>query len=101
MEKRDKTDALTKLQMMSAAVTYMKAFKRNYKTKRGYLLYCLALDIEEDENAQDEWEGRINIMKKLLRQTSEQTKSLKETTEKRITELEKEMRQQNKENRER
>lgn len=101
LEKRDKTDALTKLQMMSEAVTYMKVFKRNYKTKRGYLLYCLALDVEEDENVQDEWEGRINIMKKLLKQTSEQTKSLKDTTEKRISDLEKEMRQQNKENRER
>ena len=40
-------------------------------------------------------------MKKLLKQTSEQTKSLKDTTEKRISDLEKEMRQQNKENRER
>ena len=68
-------------------MTYMKVFKRNYKTKRGYLLYCLSLDVEEDENGQDEWEGRITVMKKLLKQSREETKDLKDITEKRVKEL--------------
>ncbi len=87
LEKREKTDALTRLEMMSEVMTYMKVFKRNYKTKRGYLLYCLSLDVEEDENGQDEWEGRINVMKKLLKKSSEETKDLKDMTEKRVKEL--------------
>jgi len=93
LEKRVKTDALTRLEMMSEAMTYMKVFKRNYKTKRGYLLYCLSLDVEEDENGQDEWEGKISVMKKLLKQNGEQT-------EQRIKELEKDLKQEMKENRE-
>jgi len=72
-------------------MTYMKVFKWNYKSKRGYLLYCLSMDIEEDENAADEWEGRINVMKKLLKQNNEQNKDLKNLTEKRIQELDQKM----------
>ena len=89
LEKRDKTDALTRLEMMSEAMTYMKFLKTNYKSKRGYLVYCLSLDVEEDENAPDEWEGRINVMKKLLKQNAEETKDLKERTEKMVKDLNK------------
>ena len=91
LEKREKTDALTRLEMMSEAMTYMKLLKMNYKAKRGYLLYCFSLDMEEDENGQDEWEGRINVMKKLLKQSGEETKRLREITEKKIHELNQKM----------
>ncbi len=80
---------LTRLEMMSEAMTYMKFLKMNYKTKRGYLLYCLSMEVEEDENTTDEWEGRINVMKKLLKQSSEETKVLKELTEKGMKDLDK------------
>jgi len=91
LEKRDKTDALTRLEMMSEAMTYMKVFKWNTKLKRGYLLYCISMDVDEEEGGQDEWEGRINVMKKLLKQSNEQNKELKELTDKRIQELNQKM----------
>ncbi len=93
LEKRDKTDSLTRLEMMSEALTYMKVFKLNPVSKKGYLLYCLSIDdSQEEENRQEsEWEGRIHLIRKWLKQNDQKVEQMREITEKKINLLEQDM----------
>jgi len=93
LEKRDKTDSLTRLEMMSEALTYMKVFRLNPETKKGYLVYCLSIDdSQEEENRQEtEWEGRIHLIRKWLKQNDQKVEQMREITEKKINLLEQDM----------
>ena len=93
LEKRDKTDSLTRLEMMSEALTYMKVFKLNPAPKKGYLLYCLSIDDsqEEEHRQENEWEGRIHLIRKWLKQNDQKVEQMREITEKKINLLEQDM----------
>jgi len=52
-EMRVKTDALTRLEMISEATIYRKLVQFNHQTKRGHLVYCLPVELEEDESEQN------------------------------------------------
>ena len=65
-ERRVLTDSLTRLDMILEAMVYLRILNQQKKSKgNGYLIYC---EPEEEENEEDatanEWEGRINLIKK-------------------------------------
>jgi len=93
-KKRDKTEALTKLYLISEAVTYRKVFKVSPKEQKGFLIYCLMVDeaVEQLNSQEAEWEGKINLIRKWLKQNDLHVDSASEFTEKRITVFEQEMR---------
>jgi len=51
---RDRTDSLTRLEMISEAAVYKKFLKSRHQTKRGYLIYCFPVELNEDENDQNQ-----------------------------------------------
>jgi len=71
LEMRDKTDSLTRLEMISEAVIYKKFFKMNHQTKRGYLVYCLPVEVEEDED--DKNNELITTIKKIIQRNNEES----------------------------
>ena len=59
---RDKTETLTKFEMIMEAVTFMKFFKKEKKdgSNKSYLVYCFSLQSEENKQApESEMEQRI------------------------------------------
>ena len=72
LEKRIKTDSLTRLDMISDAVTLLKFLGRKKALRRGFLVFCLSLDsADDDDNEEDDWEGKITMFKKFFKQTEE------------------------------
>ena len=72
LEMRDKTDALTRLEMIPEAVIYRKFFKPNHQTNRGHLVYCLPVELNDDENEQNgELENIIKNVKNIIQQNNE------------------------------
>ena len=69
-EKRVLIDSLTRLDMALEAMVYMKVLRLTGKKQgKGYLIYCEAESVNDDYNIEDiEWEGRINVIKRALRQ---------------------------------
>ena len=68
-EKRISIDSLTRLDMILEAMVYMRTLNRKKKAQeKGHLIYCEAEEVEGDSNAENEWEGRINLIKKSLKQ---------------------------------
>ena len=65
-EKITSTDSLTRLDMILEAMIYMRAVKKGKAKEKGYLIYCEAEEIDDD-NMGDEWEDRINLIKKALK----------------------------------
>jgi len=60
LEMRERTDALTRLEMISEAAVYKKFLKHNHQTKRECLVHCLPVGLERDEDGQNhELEGNI------------------------------------------
>jgi len=75
LEMRARTDSITRLELMSEAIIYKKLVKRNHVTKRGYLIYCLAVEMEDEENEQNvEWENRASIVSKVIQRNNEEMK---------------------------
>jgi len=84
LEMRDRTDSLTRLEMISEAAIYRKFLQLNHQTKRGYLVYCLPVELEEDKDSQQQELGSMmKAMKKLIKKNNEESKreiqELKET----------------------
>ncbi len=48
--------------MISEAVIYRRLVNPNYQTRKGYLVYCLPVELEEDENNSQNMDAE-NIMK--------------------------------------
>jgi len=74
LEKRIKTDSLTRLDMISEATTFLRFLRRKKALNRGFLVLCESLNStgdDDDDNAGDEWEERIAILKNLLRQSED------------------------------
>ena len=85
LEKRVKTDSLTRLEMIAEARTLMKYFRFGKKsTKKGYLTFCLRVDRVNEDEGENDWEGKIDVLRKLIKQSES-------TTEKRMVELESKM----------
>jgi len=75
LEVRDRTDALTRLEMISEAVIYKKFFKPNHKTARGHLVYCLPVELEEEDDQNQELENNIiKAMRKTIQENNEESK---------------------------
>ena len=77
-EKRVLTDSLTRLDMSLEAMVFLRVVRRGKKTEgKGYLIYCETEEADnEDDPANVEWEGRINVIKKTLKQTDQKVQSL-------------------------
>ena len=77
-EKRVLTDSLTRLDMSLEAMVFLRVVRRGKKTEgKGYLIYCETEEVDnEDDPANVEWEGRINVIKKTLKQTDQKVQSL-------------------------
>ncbi len=73
-EAEDKTDALTRLEMISEAMIFKKIVNPNHKTKRGYLVYCLTAELEEEKNDQQEQLKKMAEAIKQLQQNDEDSK---------------------------
>jgi len=76
LEMRDRTDALTRLEMISEAVIYKKFFKANHQTKRGFLMYCIPMELEEEgeKDQSQELESNIKAIKQIIQQNNEDSK---------------------------
>jgi len=89
LEMRDRTDALTRLEMIAEAVVYKKFLKLNHQTKRGYLLYCLPVEVEEDENDQNhEVIDAIATIKKIVQINDQESKQELQAMKEKIASLE-------------
>ena len=77
-ERRVLTDSLTRLDMSLEAMVFLRVIRRGKKTEgKGYLIYCETEEVDnEDDPANVEWEGRINVIKKTLKQTDQKVQSL-------------------------
>ena len=77
-ERRVLTDSLTRLDMSLEAMVFLRVVRRGKKTEgRGYLIYCEPEEADnEDDSANVEWEGRINVIKKTLKQTDQKVQLL-------------------------
>jgi len=87
LEKRVKTDSLTRLEMIAEATTHMKywrCFINKKGTDKGYLVFCLAPDGADDDEENDDWEGKIQFLSKQIRRCET-------STEKRIMTMENEI----------
>ena len=94
LEKKDKTNSITKLHLISESITFRRIFRIKPKERKGFLIYCSLVDESvEQENKQDsEWEGKINLIRKWLKHNDHHVEMASEVTEKRITTFEQEMR---------
>jgi gas vesicle protein len=87
LEMREKTDSLTRLEMISEAAVYRKFLKQKHQTKRGYLVYCLPVELGEDESSQNsELESVIKTMKKLIQKNNEESKKEIQTLKDKVQE---------------
>ena len=77
-ERRVLTDSLTRLDMSLEAMVFLRAARRGKETEgKGYLIYCEPEEADnEDVSANVEWEGRINAIKKTLKQTDQKMQLL-------------------------
>ena len=69
-EKRVMTDSSTRLEMILESMIWVRLFKK--KTKgNGYLLFCKPAPLKDEDGGSEEseWEGRINMIKKYIRQS--------------------------------
>ena len=94
LEKKDKTNSITKLHLISDSIMYRRIFGIKSKDKKGFLIYCSLVDESvEQENKQDnEWEGKINLIRKWIKYNDHNVDIASEVAEKRITTFEQEMR---------
>ena len=82
LEMRDRTDSLTRLGMISEAAIYRKFLKPNHQTKRGHLVYCVPVELEEEEkNRLNELEGVVKSIKTLQKNQEESKQELHEFKE--------------------
>ena len=83
-ERRVLIDSLTRLDMALEAIVYMKTLGLTGRNQgKGYLIYCETESVDEDYNMQDiEWEGRINVIKKLMRQNDAKIQEVVKSVEK-------------------
>ena len=77
-ERRVLTDSLTRLEMVLESMTYMRIFARGKVEKRGHLIFCEGdVDRQDDNGESNEWEGRINVIKRALKQNDQRTEEIK------------------------
>ena len=92
-ERRVLTDSLTRLDLISDAIPYMRVFTTRREQKKGYLIYCESEVIGlEDDSDKDEWEGQINIIKRKLEETKGEVKRELTTMKQNVTSMEQEVR---------
>ena len=77
LEMRDKTDALTRLEMIEEAVIYRKLFQPNYQTRRGHLVRCLPVELEDGDNENVELGSIIKNVKNIIQQNNELKQEMK------------------------
>lgn len=74
-ERRVLTDSLTRLELIFEVMTYKRIISKKRELKRAYLMQCARDEAEEDEyNNKNEWEGRINLIKKKLAENREEVR---------------------------
>lgn len=94
LEKKDTTNSITKLHLISESITFRKIFGIQPKNKKGFLIYCSLVDesVEQENKHDAEWEGKINLIRKWVKYNDHNVEMASEVTEKRITTFEQEMR---------
>ena len=80
-ERRVLTDSLTRLDMILEGIVYRRLLalrKKDRNANQGHMIYCEPNEADRDEDSQgNEWEGRINLIKKTLRQNDQKVDELK------------------------
>ena len=89
-ERRVLTDSLTRLDMSLEAMVFLRVVRRGKETEgKGYLIYCEPEEADnEEDSANVEWEGRINVIKKTLKQTDQKVQSLTEKMDQKMGAME-------------
>ena len=74
-ERRVLTDSRTRLEIILESMTYMRIFAKEKIGTRGHLIFCEGEVDQLDDNGDNnnEWEGRINVIKRALRQNDQKT----------------------------
>jgi len=74
-ERRVLTDSQTRLDMILETNILRRQISRKKTDEKGYLIFCEQGDEEEDDPLNNEWEGRVNVMKKMLKVSSQRLES--------------------------
>ena len=80
-ERRILTDSLTRLDMILEGIVYRRllpSLKNSTSINQGHMIYCELDYADREEDSQgNEWEGRINLIKKSLKQSDQKMEELK------------------------
>ena len=80
-------DSLTKLDMVLDSMSVLRLFGGRRK-KRGYLITCVVDNNgEEGDFEPNEWDGKINIIKKILKQNEQKIIESSGATERKVNEI--------------
>jgi len=66
-ERRILTDSQTRLDMILETNILRRQISRRKVEEKGYLIFCEQGDEEEEDPLSNEWEGRVNVMKKMIK----------------------------------
>ena len=66
-EKKVLTESLIKVNMSLEAMALMQIIKEKKTKGKGYLIYCGPKEEEEDDIKVDEWEGKLGLIKKVIK----------------------------------
>lgn len=67
-ERKVLTDSLTRLGMIRETLIFLRVISRKKNNNRGYLIFCEPITLQDEgDSISTEWEGRVNIIKKMLR----------------------------------
>ena len=79
-------DSLTKLDMVLDVMSVLRLFGGSRK-RIGYLITCAVNNNDEEGDKQNEWDGRINIIKKILKQNEQKIIESSAATERKVNEI--------------
>jgi len=85
LEERIRTDSLTRLDMISDAVTLLKFIRRQRISEKGFLIFCLPLNPSEDDD--NERESKENSLEEKISMLRTQFKQHQDSTEQNIKRL--------------
>lgn len=72
-ERRILTDSKERIEMILESTLLVRFFLKGREEREGYLIFCEPVDSGDDDGDQlmtsDEWEGKINVLKKMIKQS--------------------------------
>lgn len=70
-ENKAMSNSLTRIEMMQDVMVIAQLFQPAKKLDKNFLMICLPAQGEDEDPVASEWEGRLNMIKKVLRQNEQ------------------------------